>query len=262
LLFLLPALALLALVSVYPLLYVGWLSLHRKMLLFDINAFVGLGNFLQALKDPRLQNSCFLTFYFTLASVSAELILGLLVALTLDATKKLQAVLRTVVLAPWAIPTVVAARLWEWMYNVDYGVINHLLDSKINWLGSPFLALHAAILADVWKTTPFAAILLFAALQTLPKELYLAARLDGAGGSGASPGRRRRPAARVAAPLRRRRCDRRPGPRRAGGRAGRRARRSRRPIRVGRLHAPRREVAGDGRSFGGRLRRGVPQRPR
>jgi len=71
--------------------------------------------------------------------------------------------------------------MWEWIYNGDFGVLNYLLGTKVNWLGDPFWALHAAIIMDVWKTTPFAAILLLAGLQLIPADLYSAARVDGAG---------------------------------------------------------------------------------
>jgi multiple sugar transport system permease protein len=90
------------------------------------------------------------------------------------------------VLLPWAIPTVVSSRIWEWLYNVEFGLLNFLLteglaSGPVNWLGDPFWAMHAAILIDLWKSAPFAAILLTAGLQTIPRELYLAARVDGAG---------------------------------------------------------------------------------
>jgi multiple sugar transport system permease protein len=88
---------------------------------------------------------------------------------------------RAMVLIPWAIPTVVSAKMWEWMYNGDFGILNYLLGTKVNWLGDPFWALHAAIMMDVWKTTPFVAILLLAGLQLIPPDLYSAARIDGAG---------------------------------------------------------------------------------
>lgn len=88
---------------------------------------------------------------------------------------------------PWAIPTVVSARMWEWIYNPEYGLLNYLLkevgllNNALNWLGHPFWTLPAIILADVWKTTPFAALLIYAGLQAIPEELYEAAKIDGAG---------------------------------------------------------------------------------
>jgi multiple sugar transport system permease protein len=83
-------------------------------------------------------------------------------------------------LIPWAIPNVVAARFWEWIFNADFGVLNYVFDLQINWLGDPFWAMAAAVLADVWKTTPFATLLFLAGLQIIPSDLYRAARVDGA----------------------------------------------------------------------------------
>ena len=119
--------------------------------------------------------------YFTGVSVALELLLGLSIALLLNRTFRFKGLVTAMVLIPWAIPTVVSARMWEWMYNTDFGILNHLLGVKINWLGSPFWAMNAAVLMDVWKTTPFAAILLLAGLNVIPRELYQAARIDGAG---------------------------------------------------------------------------------
>jgi multiple sugar transport system permease protein len=106
--------------------------------------------------------------------------LGLAVALLLNRLFRGRGLMRAVVLVPWAIPTVVSARMWEWMYNSDFGIFNYFLGTQINWLGDPFWAMNAAIFMDVWKTTPFVALLLTAGLQVIPRELYAAARLDGA----------------------------------------------------------------------------------
>src|SRR5206468_4574485 len=88
--------------------------------------------------------------------------------------------MRAAVLLPWAIPTAVSARMWAWLFNADYGLL-HRLAPAVDWLGSPSTALHAAILVDVWKTTPFVALILLAGLQTIPEDVYEAARVDGAG---------------------------------------------------------------------------------
>jgi multiple sugar transport system permease protein len=179
--FVLPAIALLSLVTIYPAIYVVILSLQRKMLIFHISRFTGLDNYIFLLKDDRFWNALWNTIYFTVVSVSLEMLIGLGVALLLHGRLAGKGVLRAVVLIPWAIPTVVSARMWEWIFNSDSGILNYLLGAKINWLGSPAWALHAAIFADVWKTTPFVAILLMAGLQVIPRELYQAARIDGAG---------------------------------------------------------------------------------
>jgi multiple sugar transport system permease protein len=179
--FVMPAVVLLSLVTVYPIISILYLSLHRRLLIFDISKFVGLDNYLFLARDSRFWNAFRNTVYFTGLSVSLELVLGLSIAVLLNRTFRFKGAVTAMVLIPWAIPTVVSARMWEWMYNTDFGILNHLLGVKINWLGSPAWALNAAVLMDVWKTTPFAAILLLAGLGVIPRELYQAARIDGAG---------------------------------------------------------------------------------
>ena len=179
--FVLPAVIALSLVTVYPVLSVLFMSLHRKLLLFDISEYTGFDNYRFLLADDRFWNAFDNTVYFTAMSVSLELLLGLGIALLLNRTFRFRGIVTALVLVPWAIPTVVSARMWEWMYNTDFGILNHLLGMKINWLGSPFWAMNAAIVMDVWKTTPFVAILLLAGLKMIPRDLYQAARIDGAG---------------------------------------------------------------------------------
>jgi multiple sugar transport system permease protein len=180
LVFLAPALGLLAAVALYPLLYVFWLSLHQKLLIFDVSAFVGLENYRFLLRDDRFWSALANTLYFTIVSVGLELGLGLGFALLLRESFLGKSLLRTILLLPWVVPTVVTAKMWEWMYQPDFGLINYLLGTSVNWLGSPAWALHAAIVMDVWKTTPFVALILLAGLQTISPELYQAARVDGA----------------------------------------------------------------------------------
>jgi multiple sugar transport system permease protein len=175
-LFVAPAVAVLAAVAVVPVLAAMWLSLHRSIVIFHEQRFIGLGNYRFLLEDARFWSALRTTAYFTAVAVSVELVLGLLVALLLARGPGL---LRAAVLIPWAVPTAVSARLWAWLFNADYGALHRLLPS-IDWLGSPTAALHAAILVDVWKTTPFVALLLLAGLQAIPSEVLKAARVDGA----------------------------------------------------------------------------------
>lgn len=179
--FVAPAIAVLTAVCVFPVLSVLYLSLHRRHLIFGVSDFVGLDHYRFLATDARFWNALGNTAYFTVLSVSLELVLGLAIALLLDRAFRFKGMVRALVLIPWAVPTVVSARMWEWMYNTDFGLLNHLLGVQINWLGSPFWALHAAVLMDVWKTTPFVVILLTAGLQVIPRDLYQAAALDGAG---------------------------------------------------------------------------------
>jgi multiple sugar transport system permease protein len=169
-------------VIIYPLLNVIWLSLHRRLLIFDISKYVGLDNFGFLLRDDRFWNAFYNTVYFTVISVSLELILGLSIATLLNRTFTGKGLMRSIILIPWAIPTVVSAKMWEWMYNSDFGILNYLLGVNINWLGSTFWAMNSAIFMEVWKTTPFVALLLMAGLQTIDGDLYKSARVDGASG--------------------------------------------------------------------------------
>lgn len=182
-----PTLVAMGCVALYPLLFVMWLSLRREMPIFGISHFVGWDNYAFLWQDARFWHSLANTLYFTLVSVATELLLGLLFALVLHRQFRGRGWVRAAVLVPWMIPTVVAARMWEWIYNPHFGLLNFLLQRSgltshnVNWLGDPFLAMHAAIVADVWKATPFATLLLLAGLEMIPEDLYRAARVDGAG---------------------------------------------------------------------------------
>ncbi len=179
--FVLPALSVIGLVAIFPVFYVFYLSLHKKVLTFNISAFTGFDNYTYLLTDSRFWNALKNTAYFTGVSVSLELLLGLSIAVLLNRAFKGKGFMRAVVLIPWTIPTVVSAKMWEWIYNTDFGILNYMLGTKINWLGNTSWAIHAAIFMDVWKTTPFVALILIAGLQVIPKDLYSAARVDGAG---------------------------------------------------------------------------------
>jgi multiple sugar transport system permease protein len=179
--FVIPSIALITLITLYPLLYVLYMSFFRKLPIFGITRFAGLDNYAFLIRDDRFWNALANTAYFTASSVSLELVLGFAVALLLNRNFPFRGLVRAVVLIPWAVPTVVSAKMWEWMYNSDFGIINHLLGVHVNWLGSPFWALNAAVFMDVWKTTPFVIILLTAGIQVIPRELYQAGRVDGAG---------------------------------------------------------------------------------
>jgi len=178
--YLAPAALILGAVALFPAVYVLWLSLERRSLALGVTEFVGLDNYVRLVGDARFWNAFANTVYFTAVSVALELMLGLAIAMLLARAFRGRALLYAVILIPWAIPTVVSARMWEWIYNADFGVLNYLLGAQVNWLGSPAWAMHAAILMDVWKSTPFVTILLLAGLQNIPRELYHAARLDGA----------------------------------------------------------------------------------
>nr|WP_216622951.1 sugar ABC transporter permease [Corallococcus exercitus] len=176
-----PAVGVLTVVALYPVLAAVWLSLHRFILVFGERRFTGVENYVYLMGDARFWSALGNTAYFTAVAVTVELLLAVPLALLLNRAFPGRGLLRASVLVPWAIPTVVSARLWAWMFNPDYGLINRMLGgAEVNWLGAPGYALHAAILVDVWKTTPFVALLMLAGLQGIPEDLYKAARVDGA----------------------------------------------------------------------------------
>jgi multiple sugar transport system permease protein len=164
---------------------VVWMSFRRVMPVFGIDRWTSLANFVHLLSDSRFWSSLGTTLYFALVAVTVEIALGLGIALLLHRSFAGRGLARTAVLIPWALPTVVAARMWEWIYNPDFGIMNYLLQKlslltgPVSWLGDPFWAIHAVILADVWKTTPFAVLILLAGLAAIPPDLARAARVDG-----------------------------------------------------------------------------------
>jgi multiple sugar transport system permease protein len=174
-----PAGLVLTAVAAAPMLYVLWLSLQDRTV-FRASTFAGPENYARLAGDARFWNALGNTLYFTVVSVALELVLGLAIALLLARAGRARSLVYGILLLPWAVPTVVSARMWEWIYNAELGVLNYLAGARINWLGEPLLALHAAIAMDVWKATPFVALLLLAALQGIPRDLYRAAAVDGA----------------------------------------------------------------------------------
>ncbi|MBD2185974.1 sugar ABC transporter permease [Planktothrix sp. FACHB-1355] len=183
----LPALILLSLVFAYPILRAFWLSLYTQNLGSQLQRiFSGLSNYQRMLGDGRFWQSMWNTTVFTAGSVLLELILGIAIALVLNQAFKGRGIVRTITLMPWALPTALMGVAWAWIFNDRYGIINDILrrlgiiETGITWLGDPVLAMVAVIAADVWKTTPFIALLLLAGLQSIPNDLYEAHALDGA----------------------------------------------------------------------------------
>ncbi|WP_261147489.1 carbohydrate ABC transporter permease [Serratia proteamaculans] len=183
-----PMLLMMLLLTAWPLCRTLWLSFTDAALVGnDITpAWVGADNFIYALTDPDFQAALWRTLYFTLVSVAFEGMIGVLVALLLNQKFHGRNVLRVLVILPWALPTIVNATMWRLNFNPDYGSINALLtqlgviDHYRSWLGDPASALNAVMLADIWKNYPLITLLTLAALQSIPDDLYEAARLDGA----------------------------------------------------------------------------------
>lgn len=183
LLFLAPALMTLGGITLYPAVWVFWLSLQHRIPIFDVSRFAGLDHYVFLAGDPRFLNAMRVTLGFTAASVALELGLGLLAALLLRRQRAGRRVALSLLLLAWALPSVVTAKLFEWLYHPSAGLVNFALGGRaLNWLGDPSLALWGVILADVWRTMPFVALLCYARLLTIPTEVYEAAQVDGAGG--------------------------------------------------------------------------------
>jgi multiple sugar transport system permease protein len=176
-----PALGVLGLLTVYPGLWVLWLSLREHVPIFGVSRFAGLSHYAFLVADARLASAALTTAVFTAASVALEAVLGVLVALALAGQRRGRRLAFSLLLLAWAMPAVVTARMFEWLYHPAAGLVNHVLGAPLNWLGDPDLALPAVVLADVWRTTPFVAVLTYARLLGIPPEVYEAAQVDGAG---------------------------------------------------------------------------------
>ena len=186
--FVTPALATILLIAVFPLGWTLWESLHLHDLRLPWlgRPFVGLDNYAEILGDGRFWEAMAHTAFFTVVSVALELLLGLFLALAMNRAFRGRGLVRAAVLVPWAIPTVVAALLWRFLFDAQAGIVNSVL-IDVGVLREPLVwFIHAStawvpvILADVWKTTPFVALLLLAGLQNIDRSLYEAAAVDGA----------------------------------------------------------------------------------
>jgi multiple sugar transport system permease protein len=179
-----PSMALIAIVALWPIIYAIWLSMHEYSLreagLSRWASPAGFGNYIDAFESSEFWSGVRVTFIFTIASVILETIIGLGMALAMHSAFKGQGLLRTVVLVPWAVLTVVTAIMWRTIFDPNLGFVNSLLGTNTVWLGEEPLALMVMIFADVWKTAPFMALLLLAGLQVIPGEIYEAAKVDGA----------------------------------------------------------------------------------
>lgn len=183
-----PMIIVMLLLTAWPLLRTIWLSFTDAALIGsgEMPGWIGLENYVYALTDPDFQTSILRTLYFTVVSVAFEGVIGVLVALLLNQKFAGRNVLRVLVILPWALPTIVNAMMWRLNFNPDYGSINALLtqlgiiDGYRSWLGSPDSALNAVMFADIWKNYPLVTLLVLAALQSIPDDLFEAARLDGA----------------------------------------------------------------------------------
>jgi ABC-type sugar transport systems, permease components len=197
--FLLPMMIALCIVAGWPLLRSIWFSFTDATLNDLYGAeWIGFGNYLQirtlesgrtiyrgVLADPGWWNAVWNTVRFAFWSVLWETVLGMIVALVLNAEFRGRGIVRAAILIPWAIPTIVSAKMWAWMLNDQFGILNDLgmrlglLSQKVAWTASADTAMTAVLVVDIWKTTPFMALLILAGLQMIPKDIYEAADIDG-----------------------------------------------------------------------------------
>jgi ABC-type sugar transport system permease subunit len=184
-----PATAAILGMALFPLAWTVWESLHRHDLRMPWlgRPLVGLANYAEILGDRRFWEALLHTLFFAAVTVGVELVLGLALALAMNRAFRLRGLMRAAVLVPWAIPTVVSALLWRFLFDSDAGIVNAaltatgVLSERLVWFVQPETAWVPVLLADIWKTTPFVALLLLAGLQNIDRSLYEAAAVDGVG---------------------------------------------------------------------------------
>jgi trehalose/maltose transport system permease protein len=183
-LFLLPGIALLLAFNLIPFINTLLISFKNVKLILPQEKFSGLNNYQAILTDTRFWYSFSTTLLYTFVSTSLEAIMGLCMGIVMNRLSPRNNFLRILIFIPWIIPTVVTARIWQWMFDYNLGIINYFLEvlaiKRTNWLGDPFLAFFSLVIADVWKTTPFVAIIILAGLSTIPLEIYQSSIIDGA----------------------------------------------------------------------------------
>jgi multiple sugar transport system permease protein len=177
-----PAVLVLTVFAFYPVAGSLWLSLHRVVLSLPAlgEPFVGLANFSDLLASPVFWHSLVVTMVFVATTTTLEVVIGLGFALCLDAAFRGRGMVRAAALVPWAVPTVVSSQMWRYLFNDAYGPVSYYLLGGAAPLANRFGALAAVITADVWKTSAFAALIILAGLQTIPREIEEAAEVDGA----------------------------------------------------------------------------------
>ena len=188
--FLAPALIFMVAMFAYPLFYNIWMSVtdfRVATFLTGVAPFVGLDNYVDLFRNRTFFSALWLTGIFTAISIAGQMAIGMLLALFFWRNFPLNATMRALLLAPWLLPLVVSASVWQWMFQQDYGIINYVLvslgisGSKIPWLVDPTNALISVIITNIWIGIPFSMAVFHSGLQALPREILEAAELDGAG---------------------------------------------------------------------------------
>jgi multiple sugar transport system permease protein len=176
----LPALALLCALTVYPVAYGVWISFFNKHSFFPEQSFVGLANYSAVFADEEFWRSLYLGLVYSLSTIALQLALGVGAALLLNEAFAGRGLVRAVAIFPYVVPTVVAVIIWKWLLNSQFGLVNHLLGVPVSWMGRDWIMV-SLILVSVWQFFPFVLLAVLARLQTIPPELYEAAKVDGAG---------------------------------------------------------------------------------
>lgn len=184
----LPALLLLVVIGIVPIVITVSYSFQYKVLTDPLDThFVGLDNYVTLLSSKLFWEVLRNTFVFAVLSMVFELVIGFIGAMLMNSARKFVGVIRTAVLIPWAIPGIIIAYMFSFMFNDQLGVVNqllqtvHLIDAPVSWLTNGTTAMLAVVLADTWKQFPYISLMIFAGLQTIPKDVYEAAQIDGAG---------------------------------------------------------------------------------
>ncbi len=184
-----PAVIVLLAITAFPLVYNIWNSFHHVDYLFPaaLGTFAGVDNYKEMFSGGQFLPSLYRTLGFTAVSVAVEFAIGMALALALNRKFHGRPIVRAAILIPWAVPTVVSGLLWKSMFDPQNGFVNYILTelhlplAHTTWLGQTWTAWGAILVADAWRNTPFVALLLLAGLQVIPRDVYEAAKIDGAG---------------------------------------------------------------------------------
>jgi multiple sugar transport system permease protein len=181
----LPALLLLCALTVYPVAYGVWISFFNKHSFFPEQSFIGLANYVAVFADEEFWRSLRLGLVYSLSTIALQLALGVGAALLLNEAFAGRGLVRAVAIFPYVVPTVVAVIIWKWLLNSQFGVVNHVLESAgiidrpVSWMGRDWIMV-SLIIVSVWQFFPFVLLAVLARLQSIPPELYEAAKVDGA----------------------------------------------------------------------------------
>lgn len=181
-----PVILYLLVFMLIPFIWAAWTSLTSKSIGSNAD-FVGFSNFIELVSDKIFTKSVFNTIYYTVAAVAGKLVLGMIIALVLNAKIPLKNISRVLLFVPWTIPTLVSALTWKWMYSDVGGLFNFLLqqlglvNQPVPWLYDTKLAMISIIIANIWRGAPFIGISILAGLQAISTDYYEAAKIDGAG---------------------------------------------------------------------------------